>query len=289
MEPKAVDKRKVIYETGQSFRYETEEILSTSLHCHAEYELIYIVDGHGKEFLGDSVREYHAGDLVLIGKNLPHLYLAENSTSEENLCSILQFPEDLFPSNMGDIQEYSMVNKLLHLSSQGVYFKSPHLKKSALEMLDLLATRKHIDRLLTLIKLLDTLGRSTNVEILSTLKYHNPLSDFMSDDPLSKIYSYLINNHREELSIGDVAEYIHMNPSSLCRYFRQKTGKTIVQTLTEIRVECACKLLSNTALTISEILWRSGFHNQGHFNKAFRQIAGITPTEYRNSISENSI
>lgn len=289
MKAKAVDKRKVIYETGQSFRYETEEILLTSLHCHSEYELIYIAAGHGKEFLGDSVRDYHTGDLVLIGKNLPHLYLADGSAPEENICSILQFPEELFPADMEAIQEYSMVYKLLALSGHGVLFKSSHLKKTALEMMEGLETRKHIDRLLTLIKLLDTLGHSTSMEVLSTLKYHNPLADFVAEDPLSRIYSYLINNHREDLSIDDVAAYVHMNPSSLCRYFKQRTGKTIVQTLTEIRVENACKLLSNTTLSISEILWRSGFHNQGHFNKAFRQITGLTPSEYRNTISENSI
>ena len=283
MEPKLIDKRKVFFEIGQSFRYETEEILTTTLHCHAEYELIYIAAGQGKEFIGDSVRKYKAGDLVLIGKNLPHLYLTEKAMPDENLCSILQFPAEIFPLDMEAIQEYQMVGRLLDRSAQGMLFKSEHLKKSVLERLKELSCQKGIDRILSLIKLLDTLGRSTNIELLSTLKYHNPLSEFIADDPLSKIYSYLINNHRQVLTIEDIASYVH--PSSLCRYFKQKTGKTIIYKLTEIRVEYACKLLSNSNLTIAEIIWRSGFHNQAHFNKSFRQIAGITPTEYRKTIS----
>lgn len=285
MEPKLIDKRKVFFETGQSFRYETEEILTTTLHCHAEYELIYIAAGQGKEFIGDSIRKYKAGDLVLIGKNLPHLYLTEKAMPDENLCSILQFPAEIFPLDMEAIQEYQLVGRLLDRSAQGMLFKSEHLKKSVLERLKELSCQKGIDRILSLIKLLDTLGRSTNIELLSTLKYHNPLSEFIADDPLSKIYSYLINNHRQVLTIENIASYVHMNPSSLCRYFKQKTGKTIIYKLTEIRVEYACKLLSNSNLTIAEIIWRSGFHNQAHFNKSFRQIAGITPTEYRKTIS----
>lgn len=104
------------------------------------------------------------------------------------------------------------------------------------------------------------------------------------DDPVSIIYSYMVNNHREEITIEALARQVGMNPASLCRYYKQRTGKTIFNTLAEIRVGCACKLLVETDLTVSEIAWRSGFRNQAHFNKQFRQVRGMTPTEYRNSL-----
>lgn len=52
------------------------------LHCHNEYELIFITKGHGLEFIGDSVKEYIAGDLVLIGANVPHLHLCDSVTNK---------------------------------------------------------------------------------------------------------------------------------------------------------------------------------------------------------------
>jgi len=70
------------------------------LHCHSEYELIYIAGGKGKEFARDSVREYQSGDLVLIGKNLPHLYLTDKEYEASNMCRILQFLGDIFPERM---------------------------------------------------------------------------------------------------------------------------------------------------------------------------------------------
>lgn len=98
MKVKNIDNRKIIYEAGWSFKYDSDTQLTTSLHCHAEYELIYIISGHGKEFIGDSVREYAPGDLILIGANLPHLYLADVTIdAKDNLCSIIQFPQEIFP------------------------------------------------------------------------------------------------------------------------------------------------------------------------------------------------
>jgi len=112
------------------------------------------------------------------------------------------------------------------------------------------------------------------------------MSSYIADDPLSKIFGYLINNHRENVSIGCIAEYMHMNPASLCRYYKQKTEKALFRTLVEIRVEYACKLLANTHFSISKIDWHSRFRNQANFNRQFLLITGLTPTKYRKAIND---
>lgn len=267
LEARKIDKRKVVFESGQSFRYDTGEALAASLHCHAEYELLYISEGHGKEFVCDAVREYSAGELVLIGKNLPHLYLADKGSGTENKCWILQFPRDLFPENMKEVPEYSAIGRLLENSARGILFRSYETKNRICRMASRINKLYGINSVLTLLKLLDILSRENDTELLSTLDYHNPLSKYVVDDPVSIIYSYMVNNHREEITIEALARQVGMNPASLCRYYKQRTGKTIFNTLAEIRVGCACKLLVETDLTVSEIAWRSGFRNQAHFNK----------------------
>lgn len=276
MESKVINKRKVIYEVGQSFKYAPEQQLTTSLHCHSEYEVVYVVDGHGKEFIGDSVRAYQEGDLVLIGPYLPHLYLSDSPASENNNCRIL-----LLPAQMENIQEYANIYAVLKNSSRGVCFHSRATKNEVLQMMDALEELNGINRLLMLFRLLDRLGRTNSITLISTLKYNNPLKEYHAEDPVSQIFSYLINYHRQEISLENIAASVHMNPTSLCRYFKQRTGKTLFQCLTEIRVEYACKLLGNSNLTVSQIAWQSGFRNQAHFNKQFRIITGQTPTEYK--------
>lgn len=282
MKVKNIDNRKIIYEAGWSFKYDSDTQLTTSLHCHAEYELIYIISGHGKEFIGDSVREYAPGDLILIGANLPHLYLADATIdAKDNLCSIIQFPQEIFPEKMESIPEYFTIYAVLEKSSQGILFGSSRIKKEVLSCLHLLNKQSGINRLLALLQILSLLGQSKRLTCISSLKYSNPLNSYMLDDPISKIYGFLINNHRSRITLTDVAEHMHMNQTSLCRYFKQRTGKTLFQCLNEIRVEYACKLLGNSNLTISQIAWESGFGNQAHFNKVFRYITKQTPSEYR--------
>lgn len=285
MESKIIDKRKVIYEAGCSFRYESDTKLTTSLHCHSEYELIYVTAGHGREFVGDSVREYRSGDMVLIGTNLPHLYLSDTAAPEDNSCRILQFPDTLFPEGMEQIGEYARVAAILANSARGICFRSKRLKRETLRIMDEMGRLRDIERLLALFRLLDMLGRSEDIMLISSLKYSNPLSGYVIDDPVSQVFGFLINNHRRELTLDEIADHTGMNPASLCRYFRQRTGKTLFGCLAEIRVEYACKLLGNSHLTIAQIAWESGFRNQAHFNKQFRTVTGLTPTEYRNSLT----
>lgn len=286
MQTRNIDNRKIIYKAGWSFKYDSDTQLATSLHCHAEYELVYIIGGYGKEFIGDSVREYEPGDMVLIGANLPHLYIAKASVApKDNLCNIMQFPRNIFPEQMEFIPEYSTICTVLEKSAQGIVFHSKGVKREVLKTLQNLNKQQGINRLLSLFRILSTLGKTKEITLASSLKYSNPLNSYTPDDPVSKIYGYLINNHKNELKLTDIAGYMHMNPGSVCRYFKQKTGKTIFQCLNEIRIEYACKLLGNSNLNISQIAWESGFGNQAHFNKQFRHITKQTPTEYRNNLS----
>lgn len=286
METKVIDNRKVICEIGCSFKYDSGVELTTSLHCHSEYELIYVMEGHGKEFIGDSVREYHSGDLVLIGANLPHLYLSDapSSPDDNNSCCILQFPHSLFPEQMEDIQEYAPIHTVLGNSTRGICFHSKTLKRNVLRIMDDINRQRGIERLLSLFRLLDMLGKSNNITLISSLKYTNPLEGYIPDDPVSQIFGFLINNHKKELTLEDISGHVHMNSTSLCRYFKQRTGKTLFQCLNEIRVEYACKLLGNSHLTIAQVAWESGFGNQAHFNKQFRIVTKQTPTEYRRNL-----
>ena len=243
MKAKHVKNRKIIYEPGCSFRHDDEAVLTTSLHCHDEYELVHILSGHGKEFVGDNIREYQPDDLILIGANLPHLFLPTAGNQEDNLCEILQFPKDIFPQQMENIPEYHSINGLLQQSSKGIVFDSDKIKSEAILMLQTMKISRGIERLILLLKLLSKLGNTCQYTVLSTLGYENPLKEYMTDDPLSRIYGYLVNNHRQNISVENIAEYAKMNPHSICRYFKQKTGKTLFQCLTEIRIEYALSLI----------------------------------------------
>jgi AraC-like DNA-binding protein len=59
-------------------------------------------------------------------------------------------------------------------------------------------------------------------------------------------------------------------------------GMTVFEYLNQIKVEFACKLLMDADLSIMEVCLDSGFNNLSHFNKQFKKINGLPPSEYRN-------
>lgn len=104
--------------------------------------------------------------------------------------------------------------------------------------------------------------------------------------PASRVYTYLSNHFRESVEQAAVATYYTgMNPATLCRAFRQRTDKSIFRCLAEIRVEHACKLLTHSKLTVSQVAYEPGYNNLFHFNRQFMGIMRRTPTDYRSQIN----
>lgn len=278
--------RKLIHDVAQSYTYSTDIPFTVPLHCHEEYELIYIVSGQGEEFIGDSVKRYSAGDLVLIGGNVPHLHLCDSQidkqSDEKSFCDILYFPLNIFPKCLAEIQEFSVINLLLEQSMYGVRFNSREVIESVLKIMRTINRKHGIERILMLFNILDILGKSKETTLISPVKLH-PVECFLptNNEPLNMIYSYLLSNFRNLITLSDVANLVKLNPASLCRYFKQCTGKTLFLCLNEMRVEHACKLLSHSNLTISQIAYEVGFNNLSHFNKQFKDVTKQTPTEYK--------
>ena len=100
-----------------------------------------------------------------------------------------------------------------------------------------------------------------------------------------RIYTYLYNNFREKVVLKDVADFVGQNPTSLCRYFKKSTDKSIFQVLAEIRIEYACKLLANSDLTITEVAFCSGYNTPTLFFEQFQKIIHLTPAVYRREIN----
>jgi len=83
-------------------------------------------------------------------------------------------------------------------------------------------------------------------------------------------------------ALKTVAGIANMTPNAFCRYFKNVTRKTLVESVRELRINQACQLLRNTVKPINEICFESGFGNISYFNKTFKEASGYTPLHYRN-------
>jgi AraC-like DNA-binding protein len=247
--------------------------------------------GSGKEFVGEGVLDYQQGDIALIGSNVPHLHLCNaklNPTMDFELSAgeALQFHPIIFPSNLGDIPDYQYIYQLLQKSQYGIRFYDKELFEELRQRFQEIDHYEYTLRIIALFQILERLSACKHTKFLSSTAYSSTNSTVEANEPVSKVYTYLYNHYKEKITLREIADYVKQNPSALCRYFHQRTDKSIFQCLAEIRVDHACKLLSCSNLNVSQIAYESGYSNVPYFIKQFESITQRTPKEYRTQIEK---
>ena len=143
---------------------------------------------------------------------------------------------------------------------------------------------KGIERLQVLLSILDKLSCARQMTLVSPSPVLPEKESFA--DAVTRIQTLLKNTFRQTVSLNDIAQKIGMNPNAVCRLFKRSTGKTVMQYLSRLRINNACRLLIETGWPVSRIAWESGYSNLSHFNRQFRQLTGQTPSEYRQNLAE---
>lgn len=98
---------------------------------------------------------------------------------------------------------------------------------------------------------------------------------------LQKILSYISNNFRENVSLGDVARKLNYSASYVSSLFLSCTGLNFKAYLDNIRIQEATRLLLESNDSVSKICTCCGFDNIRTFNNVFRRVTGTTPTQFR--------
>src|SRR5690606_34681590 len=105
-----------------------------------------------------------------------------------------------------------------------------------------------------------------------------------SDPKINKIFGYVMDHFTESVELNTAAELVGMNKAAFCRYFKKRTKKTFSEFLNEVRIGHACKLISQDNLGITESAYLSGYNSPSYFYKQFKNIKGVSPTEYQSKL-----
>jgi AraC-like DNA-binding protein len=97
---------------------------------------------------------------------------------------------------------------------------------------------------------------------------------------------YVEHHYGEDISVQDIAQSTGLNPSYFGKVFKEATGKTPQQYLIGHRMAKASELLKLTSMSIAEVGSEVGYPNQLHFSRAFKNVFGLSPREWRKQNSK---
>ena len=275
----------IVLEKGSSFFIGIfqDNLEKSTWHYHNKYEISFITEGSGKRIVADSIEEFHPGDLIFIGKKLPHVWIADSDTSTPSGRTLetvfLQFSDDVLPGELLALPEFEHVNRALKLAERGMRIVGDTLNEVSRIMLQL-PYMKHFERVLSFYNIMDIIGKSESVQLLTSEEYLKKRFSTGSKR-IGLIHEYLMNHYKEEVDLEALAELVSLAKGSLCRLFKAETGTTIFEYLNKIKIDYACNLLMDEDHSVFDVSFDSGFNNLSHFNKQFKKQTGLTPSEYR--------
>src|SRR5690606_1841039 len=255
-------------------------------HYHEELEFIYIRGGKGTFFVGDCIQQFSENFTVLIGSNTPHYWLFDEEYLKANGfpadIQVVHFKPDFMGADFLEISESTSIKQVYRLAKQAIVF--PPNDSILLQFFENLSSQAPIMRLAALLQILDYTATLTDPITLVSPSYTNPQQqvDYLR---MNKILNFIRLHYKSRIQLDEIAHIAGMTPNSFCRYFKQRTGKTLIEFVNELRIGQACKLLTEGSAPIKEICFECGFHNYVSFHKIFKSVTTHTPTAYRAAMS----
>ncbi len=262
------------------------------LHFHPELELTLIVRSNGHRWVGDSFDSFMPGDIVLVGSNLPHiwkndpLFYGDDHQKAESVT--IKFLPNFAGDDFFNRPEMAKIRNLIDTkSSRGIKLIGA-LRNKVEQIMVTLPTLSEAGYFISLLHILQLISESDDCVSLSSIEYYNCEQSIKDVNRINVALNYIIENYKERIHLDDIANVVHMNKNAFCRFFKEHTGKSLFTMIGEIRIDKSRRYLLETTMDIQQISLECGFNNLSHFNKRFKKISGVTPSEYRSRLSDGA-
>lgn len=253
-------------------------------HYHPAIEIMYITRGIGTRFVGDCIEQYEEGDICMIGPNLPHEWRNDDAYFDKEsglraTCICLFFKREIFDPNFIRLPEMNNIRDLIERSRRGLKFTG----NSKLEITRFIRSSVNdvgVRKVTNLLTLLELMATSTEYELLASVGFTNSVNseDF---ERFNKVYKFLVKNFATSIRLEEVSTLVGLPPTAFCRYFKERTKKTFVEYLNEMRIGYSKKLLLENKMKISTISGEVGFPNLSNFISQFKKVTGMSPSQFQ--------
>ena len=277
---------KIQTSADQSFsvRKDMSPYINNRWHYHTEIEMVCFHKGTGTQFVGDHIKRFMPGDIVLVGRDLPHYWRFDPSGTDESTApyaTVVHFYENFLGEQFLHLPETKVIRSLLEKAKRGLSMRGKEAAKVAVQI-EKIYTSEGLSKIIALLDCLMMIAAAPQLNLLSSIGFK---ADFREaeNDRMNNIYNFALNNFKNKIQLEEIAAVADLVPNSFCRYFKTRTGKTFSKFMTDIRIGYACKLILENRLDVKQICFESGFNNFTCFHKSFKAITGKTPKLYQES------
>lgn len=263
-----------------------------NIHSHEFWEISYVYEGRGTHHSEGGKKEaIREGEFVFLSPGVSHCITSPppEKGSRVRVCNLLLTQDyiDMIKEKLScihELDEYSLKNM--------IFYNRPfciHLKDDSGSVHHLLMTAAHEYRHFSdgSREIIENCAVSLFVYMIrlyeKNLKHETVTTT--KNDLIDDLVKYIRSNFGSDLTLDYLAEYAHLSPEYLSRYFKKCTGKNLSEFITEVRIEKARYRLRTSTWPINDIWEYCGYHSANNFEKAFKKAAGMTAREYRRSSS----
>jgi AraC-like DNA-binding protein len=258
---------------------------STEFHFHKECQITYIIQSEGRRMIGDSLDTFTSDELTFIGSDLPHVWHNDSQELNNNHTAssmALYFDPDKLITALSLFFNTSKLEQFFAISQRGLLFHGK-LKDELKNILQKMIHSEGIPKTILLLKFFQKMLSAEEYSFLSSTGYTNTYIA-KDNEKIDKIFRHVFDNFSKEINLDEVSKIANMTKHAFCRYFKTRTQKTFIQFVNEVRISQACKLINENKYQIGNIAYDCGFNSLSNFNKIFKTIKGITPSEYKNEL-----
>lgn len=283
---------RLLQEPDKSFIVYKENKPFTEWHHHPEYELVLITKGRGKRMVGDHINRFKENDLVFLGSYTPHEWQCDPEYfSDDEVFKgegiVIQFLEDFLGDKFFDVPENKNIKNFLKESSRGFEI-SGEAKIKIIALILKMIDMNTFERLYALFSIFKILASTSELKLLSSPVSMSTFGP-NENDPMQKALKYILQNFQKPIHLKDLLEITNMSNTAFYAAFKHSYRMTYKNYLLTIRIGYACRLLTSGSMNISEIAYTCGFENLSNFNRQFKRIKCITPTQFEEQIIQKKV
>ena len=261
------------------------------VHIHPEYELNFIENAAGAQrIVGDSVETIEDEELVLItNPKLEHAWVNHECKSSNIHEVTIQFHRSSIQEGLLEKNQFKTIKHLFERAEKGVVFGRQSITKIRPILKSISLETDAFYSVLKLLMILHELSLSEDVRELASHSFVAPERNKSEDSRIDKIVEYLNKNYDQTVHLADIAQLVNMSEPSLCRYIKQRTSKSFVDFLTDIRLGVAVRALIDSSQSVADICYSCGFNNLSNFNRTFKKRKGMPPSEFRENYRKKKV